>query len=199
MILLTHDSKADAFTRLLFLTRPWYASWPPQLDGLRVLTVASPTQVSRAWALQLLTDGGDPTPYPPLAPGWVRNNVPWLARFWGDGVTKFRRLGVNDEAFAWARDDPGSLRLAARRLVNWARPGEDDAATARLRAILDRYPDRAAALLKNRPEALLEAVEILIARPDAARAALLRYPYTDPADVGGPIDDQFNADFDRSI
>ena len=36
--------------------RPWYAVQPRQLDGLRVATVADPVAVSRAWALQLLTD-----------------------------------------------------------------------------------------------------------------------------------------------
>jgi hypothetical protein len=194
MMLLTHDSKADAFTRLLFLMRPWYASRPEQLDNLRVLTVADPVQVSRAWALQILADRDDPTPYPPLAPEWVRANAPWLARFWGDGVTRFRRLGVNDEAFAWAKDDPDSLLRAARRIANGRTSDGDDDAAARLRAILDRYPDRSSLLLKARPEALVEAVEILIARPDAVRAALMRYPYTDPNDVGGPIDDRFHSE-----
>ena len=38
------------------------------------------------------------------------------------------------------------------------------------------------------PRALLDAVEILIARPDAVRAVLSRYSYTDPSTIGGPLD-----------
>src|SRR5262249_326846 len=37
--LLTQDSKAYAFTRLLFAMRPWYASEPRQLNGARIATV----------------------------------------------------------------------------------------------------------------------------------------------------------------
>ena len=61
--LLTQDSKATAFTRLLFAMKPWYQSCPAQLDGLRIATVADPVAVSRAWALELLLDapsGGGP-------------------------------------------------------------------------------------------------------------------------------------------
>jgi hypothetical protein len=43
-------------------------------------------------------------------------------------------------------------------------------------------------LLKVRPQALLEAVEILIARTDTVRTVLTRYPYTDPQDIGGFLD-----------
>ena len=84
--LLTQDSKATALTRLLFAMKPWYASRPVQLDGLRVATVADPVAVSRAWALQLLLDApsGDPAETN-IAPAWVRKHIPWLARFWGAG------------------------------------------------------------------------------------------------------------------
>ena len=54
--LLTQDSKSTGFTRLLFAMKPWYASRPRQVDGLRIATVADPVAVSRAWALQLLLD-----------------------------------------------------------------------------------------------------------------------------------------------
>jgi hypothetical protein len=47
------------------------------------------------------------------------------------------------------------------------------------------YADR---LLKGRPEALLEAIEMLIAHPDAIRTVLTRYPYTDPETIGGYLD-----------
>jgi hypothetical protein len=43
-------------------------------------------------------------------------------------------------------------------------------------------------LLQIRPQALIDAVEIVITRPDAVRRVLLRHSYTDPAWVGGYLD-----------
>ncbi len=67
--LLTQDSKATPFTRLLYAMTPWYSIRPRQLDGLRVATVADPLAVSRAAALWLLTELSPEhrRPYP-LAP-----------------------------------------------------------------------------------------------------------------------------------
>jgi hypothetical protein len=189
--LLTHDSKASAFTRLLFAMKPWYARRPKSLDNLRVLTVADPPAVARAWALWLLTDAPDRTPPdPPAAPLWVRDYVPWLARFWGDGVTKVARLAVNEPMLAWARSDPEGLRAAARALAS-GRPIADDPDALRLRGQLDRYFSGRAAdlLLRVRPQALIEAVEILIDRGDAVRHVLLRYPYTDADGSNGYLDE----------
>jgi hypothetical protein len=201
--LLTHDSKAMAYTRLLFAMRPWYASRPGQLGGLRVATVADPVAASRAWALQLLTDApyrGEepPAPVPPL----VRRFAPWLGRLWGEGLVRAKPLTLNEPVFAWARDDPEGLRRAARRIVERARAGPGrvgdlaarlgDPDAERLYEALTRY-DRgggtfAADLLRRRPEALAEAVEILARRPEAVRAVLGRYGFTDPDRVGGYLD-----------
>ena len=52
----------------------------------------------------------------------------------------------------------------------------------------DRLDWRTEIVLRSRPEALVEAVEILIARPDAVRSILLHPGYTDPATVGGFLD-----------
>jgi hypothetical protein len=193
--LLTQDSKASAFTRLLFAMAPWYESRPRQLDGLRVLTVADPVAVSRANALWLLTDAPDDRPPErPTAPGWVHRYAPFLGRLWGEGLTKIRRLNTNGPMFAWAKSDPYGLRAAARTLAERGEPGGDPAAR-RLKGVLDRYrfsqPGALAlALLRARPEALVEAVDILIRHPDAVRTVLTRYAYTDPADarVGGYLD-----------
>jgi hypothetical protein len=104
---------------------------------------------------------------------------------------------VNEPAFAWAKADPDSLRAAAKILAGRGPipPGSD---AARLRGLLSRHDDPArgvsplAALLRSDPAALLDAVEILIARPDAVRKVLTRYPYTDPGDIGGPLDSNLN-------
>jgi 4-amino-4-deoxy-L-arabinose transferase-like glycosyltransferase len=191
--ILTHDSKANGLTRLAFAMTPYYERRPGQLDGLRVVTVDEPRTVAQAWALQLLADDDpDPRPEPPSAPVWVRSALPPLARFWGEGVTKAGRLRVNERAFAWARADPDSLRAAARAIAEGGPiPAGSDA--ARLGTILTHgnahtWTFGLNALLRTDPTALLDAVEILIARPDAVRKVLTRYPYTDPTDIGGPLD-----------
>jgi hypothetical protein len=192
--LLTQDSKATAFTRLLFAMKPWYESRPRQLDGLRVVTVADPVAVSRAWALQLLLDapsGGRPEP--PAAPEWVRRYAPRLAWFWGDGLPKSKPINIFEKALGWARRDPGSLRSAAQAVASRRTPLDEDA--LRLRAILKRHdpldpPGHLASerLLRGRPQALLEAVEILIARAEDLVTVLSRYPYTDDRRIGGFLD-----------
>jgi hypothetical protein len=170
--LLTHDSKATPFTRLLFAMQPWYALRPCQLDGLRVATVADPVAVSRAWALWLLAERGG------FAEARPRVSLP----------------GFNQAIFDWARSDPDRLRAAARAIASGdPRAGESDG--SRLRAILRRFDQPgerggrfSERLVKGRPEALVEAVEILIRHPEAVRTVLTRFGYTDPDTVGGTLD-----------
>ena len=65
-------------------------------------------------------------------------------------------------------------------------PETDD--TRLLNRVLSRYPERYAALMRARPGALNEAVEILIAHPNEIRRVLLRSSYTDPLAIGGDLD-----------
>jgi 4-amino-4-deoxy-L-arabinose transferase-like glycosyltransferase len=192
MWLLTHDSKADPFSRLLFALRPWYARSPGQLGGLRVATVADPVAVSRAWALSLLSSGTSPPRSSPRAPlpSWLRDLAPFLARFWGEGLTLAEAPAINQAAFSWAIDDPDGLQAAAEAL---ARGDTQTNQADRLRLLLTRkgrpeFEKALQLLLAARPDALPEAVSILITRPDAVRALLLRQPYTDPAHLGGDLD-----------
>ncbi|MDB5353486.1 MAG: hypothetical protein JWN86_4733 [Planctomycetota bacterium] len=185
---LTHDSKADGFTRILFVMTPWYSHAPRQFGGARVVAVFDPVVASRAWALQLLVDREDHSPPdPPAAPDWIRKNAPPLARLWGDGVTKVPRLGVEPTVLDWARDDPESLRAAARWIAT-KKTAEGSEPARRLMAVLNRYRNRTAMLLRARPEALPEAVEILIRRPEALRRILLHQAYLDPKTIGGYLD-----------
>lgn len=189
--LLTHDSKASAFTRLLFVMRPWYSREPKQLDGLRVATVADPPAVARAWMLQLLLDARyEGPPEPPALPAWVTRYAPWFARFWGVGVTRVPRLGINNTVLNWAKNDPQGLRSAARAIAD--REPERTAESRRLWKILENHGAMRAsgrlAMFWSRPKALVEAVDIVIESPDALRKVLLRYPYTDPDDIDGYLD-----------
>ena len=200
--ILTHDSKAIPLTRLLFAMEPFYPRNPSQLDGLRVVTVDTPEAVSRAWALDILTRGASPS-QTLRAPNWVRD-TPLLrpfARFWGEGVSKGPLLSVDERIFDWARADPDGLRAAARAVASRGTI-EPGSGAARLRAFLDRKDAdtpkdrlewRTGVLLRNRPEALVEAVEILIARPDAVRSVLLRSGYTDVDSIGGFLDQEMTA------
>ncbi|RUL89191.1 glycosyltransferase family 39 protein [Tautonia sociabilis] len=186
--LLTHDSKANAYSRLLFAMEPAFERRPRQLGGLRVAAVSDPDDAALAWAVQLLAAGsGTPDRVEAPLPGWLRSAAPWLARFWGEGLSRPTPPGVFEPAFSWAADDPQRLRAAAVALAE-GRP-DDSPDSPALRAILDRFgPAFTADLLARRPGALVDAVELLIDRPDALRLVLRSPGYTDPAAIGGPLD-----------
>jgi hypothetical protein len=198
--LVTNDSKTSAYTRLLFALRPWFEVRPGQLDGLRVLTIADPDAATRAWALSLLLDRPADAPRVPSAPAplphWLRRVAPWLGRFWGEGLTLVPPLGINRPLLSWAASDPDGLRAAARIIA--ARPSQrsQDARARRLMAELtardgpEGFSSRV--LLQARPEAVIEAVEIIIARSDSLRAVMLRYPFTDPRLIGGYLDENLH-------
>ncbi len=191
--LLTQDSKATDFTRFLFVMKPWYEVRPRQLDHARVAAVADPTAVARAWFLSLLVPVPDTLPPDsPVAPNWVHDYAPFLGRLWGEGLTMVRRPLPYEPIFDWARTDPESLRESAKRLAREKTSGDDPAAR-RLMSILSRTPKErpgmyAELLLRVRPEALIEAIEMVIRRPDAVRQVASRYAYTDPDSIGGPLD-----------
>ncbi|MBI1325554.1 4-amino-4-deoxy-L-arabinose transferase [bacterium] len=207
MWLLTHDSKALAFTRALFVMKPWYESRPKQLSGARALAVMDPDAVSRAWALQLMCDAPDRSPKPkPNAPEWARKLSPALARFWGDGLDAAPNLAVNEPMFEWAANDPEVLRAAATQLVAISKSGTVPKLTdtnlsdpsKRLLAVLTRYDkpeagrDFSGILFRARPEGLAEGVEILIRHGKTLREVMLRSGYTDPNWIGGPVDGDSN-------
>ncbi len=195
--LLAQDSKATAFTRLLFAMHPWYAREPAQVEGARVVTVADPIAVSRAWALFVLLDSGDPNPQSqPAAPAWVQAYVPWLGRLWGDGVKKSSGLGVNQTILNWSRSDPEGLLTAARQVAS-GKASTHGPGAERLVSLLTmegnpKGPqirhDLFKQLLDARPQALVEAVMILNSHRDEVVKVMTRYGYTDPEWIGGYLD-----------
>ena len=217
---MTQDSKATAFTRLLFAMRPWYASEPSQLDGARVATVADPVAASRAWALRTLLDAPDRSrPPPPAAPAWVYRYIPWLARLWGDGLLveynrqgkppkiKVHRLAVNQAILDWSRNDPEGLLAAARKVAS----GQSLEKDAQAKKLFDLMTNESSSkgprvrhyltneLLRLRPQALVETVEILNAHRDEVVQVMTRYGYTDPSWIGGYLDRDLTSDrMDRS-
>lgn len=202
--LLAQDSKASAFTRLLFAMTPWYASRPRQLDGARVATVDDPTAVSRAWGLSCLLDTGDHSPPdPPAAPEWVREYAPWLGRLWGDGVEKIHRLAVNTRTLDWSRDDPQGLLEAAQAIVKSrttrGNPPSLDASARRLLDLLtvEANPNPQSPQVRHelfdqvlaaRPQALVEAVLMINRHRDQIVRIMTRHGYTDVERSEGFLD-----------
>ncbi len=192
--LLTQDSKATALTRLMFAMRPWYASEPRQLGGARVASVIDPIAVSRAWALQVLLDSSGERTEEPMAPQWVRRHVPWAGRFWGEGLTRVPPLAVCGEVLEWSRSDPEGLLAAGRHIAAQA-PLEGNGPAQRLMRLMTADPNPKSlrplyltALMRARPEALVEAIQMLNARSGDVERVLLRYGYTDPGSIGGYLD-----------
>jgi hypothetical protein len=135
-------------------------------------------------------------PDPPSAPEWVRAYAPILRRFWDDGLQKARRLTVDRAMLDWAQSDPEGLIEAARQVAA-RKEGEDGPNASRLlRVLLLDARGRPNAtnqelldmLLNARPEALVEAVEILIDRREDVVRVMTRFGYTDPAWIGGFLD-----------
>jgi hypothetical protein len=109
---------------------------------------------------------------------------------------------VNQAVLDWVRTDPQGL-LAGARFLAEHKKAEKDRAAARLVNLIIADPNPQTVetrqfffdrLLAARPEALVEAVQILIARPDAVVRVMTRYGYTDPASIGGFLDQDLPVD-----
>ena len=122
-------------------------------------------------------------------------------------MIKIARLSLNQPLFEWAKKDPDGLHKAAEGLAKRAetdlkgliemaqkkarRDKFDpigDEKQDRLLAVLLRDPNGTAELFQGRPEALVEAVDILVAHPEEVRRVMTRSAYTDLDSIGGPLD-----------
>ncbi len=192
--LLTHDSKADSFSKLLFAMEPIIEDRPKELGGLRVAAVAGPDDAARALALSLLLTMPSP-PRTQLTDDPKSTTIPLIRplrtvidRFRGVGLTRPQSITLDRSVFDWARRDPEGLKRAARELID----GSDRLLPERMR-LMERLSEGSAAPFANRliryaPEALLEAIALLIDRPEALREVLLSAGYTEPALIGGPLE-----------
>ena len=199
--LLTQDSKAYSFTRLLFAMKPWYASEPRQLDGARVVTVSDPVAVSRARGLFVLLDAPERRrPSEPAAPLWVSTYAPVLAHFWGDGLKKAPPPVLNQLFLDWSRSDPAGLLAAARRIATKQSTADDEGAQKLYRSIAPGANPSSRGtrrelleqLLQARPEALVEAVQILNAHREEIVKVMSRHGYTEANGSGEYLDRDFH-------
>ena len=124
----------------------------------------------------------------------MSNLGPWLGRFWGDGLIKANPLAVNQAVIDWSRSDPEGL-LAAARYIAAKKPLAKDENARRLMDLMAAEPNPNGPrhyfinqLLRARPEALVEAIQIMNAHPDEIVRVLSRFAYTDVQTIGGYLD-----------
>ena len=173
--LLTQDSKATAFTRLLFAMRPGTrASRAARRGagrlggrpggGLARLGVADPSR----WQRQARR--------PPAAPAWVQLTRPVAGPALGRRTDASSSAApLQTDVLDWSRSDPEGLLAAARRIAakqaaRRRRGGPATVATDDQRSrpeVCDTFTTRE--LLHARPEALVEAIQMLNAHRDEVK------------------------------
>ena len=164
----------------------------------RVVTVADPVAVSRAWALFVLARCPRPQPGRPARGPRLGPRLRPLARD-ASGATDWsrsNRLALNHAVLDWSRSDPEGLLAAARQVAS-RKPLEKDGPAERLLALITTETNPKGPQLRHnltdqlldaRPEALVEAIQILNSHRDEVVKVMTRYGYTDPRWIGGYLD-----------
>lgn len=165
--LLTHSSKATAFTRLLYACPPWHESGHA---GARLFSVVDSKSAALAWALHALTVDEESS----KKIGSLKINYPIFAA----SAAEIRR---SIELVTAPPSEPGRVALA---------PGDSD----RVRALVERWRrvdpsgGRLGRVLRADPAALERAIRILTTRGADVRA-VLEYPgYLRPERFGGYLE-----------
>ena len=101
---------------------------------------------------------------------------------------------LNPDILAWSRSDPAGLLAAARQLAA-KRPNEENKDAHRLMNLMTAEANPNGArhyltehVLNLRPQALVEAIQILNAHRDEVVKVMTRYGYTDARSIGGYLD-----------
>lgn len=164
--LLTHSSKATAYTRLLYACEPWYESGH---DGVRLFSVVDPKASGVAWALYALTVQGDPG-------GKLGEVVLFEPAFSASEGELRRAVALVDEARR------SRLPLNSARIANEPDP---------VRRLLGRYlvdgkpiPMLELVLARD-PDAMNRAMTILTERAPDVRSVLVKPGYQLPKDFHG--------------
>ena len=125
----------------------------------------------------------------------MRQNVPWLARLWGDGLSRSRPLAISSRGsrLVALRSGGASCRRALHR--GQAKPLENDSNAQRLMGLLTDEPNPKGlrhyytkSCCTPGPKAWSKQSRFLNAHPDEVERVLLRYGYTDPGTIGGYLD-----------
>jgi hypothetical protein len=139
MLLLTHSSKADPFTRLLFGVHPWYQS---SKDGVRLFSVIDPNGVALAWSLHFLAVTRDDQRRPKFNERSFAASAGSLEKAWALLVKHGR------DALRVAKDEPQVVRDWLR---DWLPRGEIHPDLARLLPKRSTSFEQAIRLLRERP------------------------------------------------
>lgn len=157
MLLLTHSSKATAFSRLLFAVEPWYANG---FDGVRLFSVVAPHRVALAWALHALTLELDDNSAPPGED--ILDGRGAKLRRAAELATRF-----GTDVAAHLQGEPADVARLARQ---W---------TASKTAMLAPK-----ALLAD-PDVMASAIHILRTREEDVKTILKAEGYLPPSEFGG--------------
>lgn len=161
--LLTHSSKATAFTRLLYACKPWREFGH---DGVRLFSVIDDRSVALAYALWLLTvEDEDSSVLGSLRLHQASFQLPRASLRQAVGLVKAHGpAAVNHLEIAnGLGGDDGGMRSLVELLVGSARrPEEPNTRYGKLAFLLREYPDimdRAITILTERPRDLLSVLE----------------------------------------
>jgi hypothetical protein len=164
--LLSHSSKATAFTRLLYAVPPWYESGH---DGVRLFSVVDDEAAAVAWTLHALVVERDPKSAggPVLLREGIISMDPAELKHAMQRLTQLVDKSPSEVAAAMMDWPVADQQLVAPWLVGGA-------IDANLASMLRLYPD-----------AVQRAIDILATRKDDVRA-ILAYPgYMRPESFGG--------------
>lgn len=164
--LLTHSSKATAFTRLLYACPPWYESG---CDGVRLFSVVDPQAGKLAFAIHVLTVDHD-------------------------GSSKLKPLKLNELAFRATPEqlrEAVSLVVQHKAEVGSHLRGRHPNVTALVQRWLlpgGQLDPNLSIVLQTSPDALLTAADIVARRGDDVRKVLTNPGYLRPEQFGGYFD-----------
>ncbi|QDU63110.1 hypothetical protein Pan216_39850 [Planctomycetes bacterium Pan216] len=160
--LLTHSSKATAFTRLLYACEPWYESGP---SGVRLFSVVDPNALALAWAIHVFAVDEDRA----TKGGQLILNE---AAFSGDGESLARAADLinqhREQAIEHLDDESAATRSLVKRVI-----------------VGGTLHPNVTRILDHAPWALDEATRILATRPQDVRRVLTYPGYLLPERFGG--------------
>jgi len=166
MLLLTHSSKANPFSQLLYAMTPWYTS---KCDGVPLFSVIDPHRVAVAWGVHLLStsykDLNDPIRTPSINERMFQVEATSLYR----AVELIAQYGSDARHHLVGEPDE-----VAELVDDWTADGHV-------------LPDLAILLSADRP-ALEEAIEIIERRPDDVRRIVTTPGYIPAERFGGYLD-----------
>lgn len=172
--LLTHSSKSNPTTRLLFAQRPAFP--PVEHAGVRLFSIYNSPSVARAQALDLLTAAKSERVVPGshrLDPPALSETVLEIARRNPGAILEGARRLADGRAFTQSWPDDSEVKQFLSEVIP-----EDRSAAAEVRRFVSR-------IAEEHPNALREAARILGKQPEAVARIIRAEGYFPLESVGG--------------